>query len=267
MNWLLLNSFFAASQSGSSPSNTHTASITVCTATGGFAKDFTSVMSFLSRLSSAFRAFSSAGMATSRSRCASAWTSATASARTFTTLSSASTFARTLAASAWSTASCLMSSSVSLVFCTSTGCRRVSSSCRPSTLALVSFSFSTPTTNRLPAALSLARCSSSMDRYKLMRSRYDLGVVYTFRRSSWKNRSLKSFSEWCTNAQHSTSDVRTSSDGSSSFAKKRDATDTRASRGHSSYQSMVQQLIRDGNMRHRVRSASPTGLMASTTCR
>jgi hypothetical protein len=32
-------------------------------------------------------------------------------------------------------------------------------------------------------------------------------------------------------------------------------------------QSMVQQLIREGNMRQRARNASPTGDMASTMCR
>ena len=30
---------------------------------------------------------------------------------------------------------------------------------------------------------------------------------------------------------------------------------------------MVQQLMREGNMRRRLRKASPMGLMASTTCR
>jgi len=32
-------------------------------------------------------------------------------------------------------------------------------------------------------------------------------------------------------------------------------------------QSMVQQLMRDGNMRRRLRNASPIGLIAKTTCR
>ena len=32
-------------------------------------------------------------------------------------------------------------------------------------------------------------------------------------------------------------------------------------------QSMVQQLTKEGNMRHRVRNELPTGLMHSTTCR
>lgn len=37
--------------------------------------------------------------------------------------------------------------------------------------------------------------------------------------------------------------------------------------GHSMNQSMVQQFTKDGNMRHRVRNASPTGLIHNTICR
>lgn len=40
-----------------------------------------------------------------------------------------------------------------------------------------------------------------------------------------------------------------------------------ASRGHSTNQSMVQQLTSDGNIRHRDRNELPTGLMHSTICR
>ena len=40
-----------------------------------------------------------------------------------------------------------------------------------------------------------------------------------------------------------------------------------ASCGHSANQSMVQQFTREGNIRSRVRNASPTGLMQMTVCR
>mmetsp|Transcript_31700 Transcript_31700/g.46427 ORF Transcript_31700/g.46427 Transcript_31700/m.46427 type:complete len:246 (-) Transcript_31700:88-825(-) len=45
------------------------------------------------------------------------------------------------------------------------------------------------------------------------------------------------------------------------------ATEISASLGHSWNQSMAVQLISPGNLRARVRRVSPTGLMASTTCR
>mmetsp|Transcript_14668 Transcript_14668/g.43745 ORF Transcript_14668/g.43745 Transcript_14668/m.43745 type:complete len:228 (-) Transcript_14668:2604-3287(-) len=58
-----------------------------------------------------------------------------------------------------------------------------------------------------------------------------------------------------------------SSEPTSSFSKYRCATESSASLGHSSNQSMVQQLISDGNMRQRTRNAEPTGDMQSTMCR
>ena len=45
------------------------------------------------------------------------------------------------------------------------------------------------------------------------------------------------------------------------------ATESSASLGHSSNQSIVQQLISEGNMRQRTRKASPMGDMQSTMCR
>ena len=45
------------------------------------------------------------------------------------------------------------------------------------------------------------------------------------------------------------------------------ATPMRASRGHSTNQSMVQQLTSDGNIRHRALNALPTGLIQSTMWR
>ena len=44
-------------------------------------------------------------------------------------------------------------------------------------------------------------------------------------------------------------------------------TDSRAWSGQGRNQSMVQQLMREGNMRQRALKAPPTGLMASTQCR
>ena len=46
---------------------------------------------------------------------------------------------------------------------------------------------------------------------------------------------------------------------SSSASRKRAATDASASRGHGVYQSIVQQLMSEGNWRQRTRSAAPTG--------
>ena len=45
------------------------------------------------------------------------------------------------------------------------------------------------------------------------------------------------------------------------------ATDKRASLGHRSNQSMVQQLMMEGNWRQRFRNFYPTGEKASTMCR
>ncbi len=53
----------------------------------------------------------------------------------------------------------------------------------------------------------------------------------------------------------------------STVSKKVCATESRASRGHSVNQSMVQQFTREGNMRQRARKASPTGLMHRTMCK
>ena len=47
----------------------------------------------------------------------------------------------------------------------------------------------------------------------------------------------------------------------------RDAVTCKTYLGHSVNQSMVQQLTREGNMRQRVRKASPTGLIHNTTWR
>jgi hypothetical protein len=44
-------------------------------------------------------------------------------------------------------------------------------------------------------------------------------------------------------------------------------TPSRASAGQGLNQSMVMQLIREGNWRQRVLKADPTGLVASTMCR
>ena len=62
-------------------------------------------------------------------------------------------------------------------------------------------------------------------------------------------------------------EARVSSDPSSTELRKRFDTELSASAGHSMYQSMVQQLISDGNWRHRERNASPTGDMHRMMCR
>ena len=62
-------------------------------------------------------------------------------------------------------------------------------------------------------------------------------------------------------------EARTSSDPSSTALRKRFDTELSASAGHSMYQSMVQQLISDGNWRQRERNASPTGDMHRMMCR
>eukprot|EP00982_Pelagococcus_subviridis_P017579 31550-Pelagococcus_subviridis.AAC.12 len=53
----------------------------------------------------------------------------------------------------------------------------------------------------------------------------------------------------------------------STVDKNRLETEFSASAGHSMYQSIVQQLMSDGNWRHRERNASPTGDMHRMMCR
>mmetsp|Transcript_7058 Transcript_7058/g.26722 ORF Transcript_7058/g.26722 Transcript_7058/m.26722 type:complete len:293 (-) Transcript_7058:1533-2411(-) len=60
---------------------------------------------------------------------------------------------------------------------------------------------------------------------------------------------------------------RTSSLPNSIPDRNRSLTEFNASAGHSMYQSIVQQLIRLGNCRHRLRNASPTGDMHRMMCR
>lgn len=57
-----------------------------------------------------------------------------------------------------------------------------------------------------------------------------------------------------------------SAGGRSVSARKAVATDSSAWSGHGVYQSMTVLLTRPGKLRQRVRSVSPTGDMASTTC-
>mmetsp|Transcript_13894 Transcript_13894/g.28439 ORF Transcript_13894/g.28439 Transcript_13894/m.28439 type:complete len:352 (-) Transcript_13894:1557-2612(-) len=176
--------FLAVSQSGFCPSMMHTPSITVCTAGGGFAKLFTSVMSPFVKLFKALTALLNAGMAKSRSFCASVATAPTSAACAATTASSADTRSFTTSASAFSTATWASKLSASMVFCTSTGASLVKSAFKESTIASVSVSFCTPTSMR-SFFTSTSFCSpASLLVYRPIRSKYDFGVVYTMRRSS-----------------------------------------------------------------------------------
>ena len=192
-----LSTFFALSHDSFSPSITQTASITMRTAVGGLVNDFTSVMSALVKLFSALTALSSAGSARSRSFCASSATACVSAACLPTMASSAPTLSATIFASALSLATCARSTSVSLAFALSTGPSFTSSPRKPSTTALVSFNLRTPTFMRSLLSSTTSCKPLSMLMYRLMRSRYDLGVVYTLRRSSLKNLTLmRSMERW-----------------------------------------------------------------------
>ena len=80
-----------------------------------------------------------------------------------------------------------------------------------------------------------------------------------------------SFTERWTSAAISHRPLRTgrsfSDSPKSTVSKNWCETDVSASSGHRSNQSVVQQLISEGNMRQRTRKAEPTGDIASTMCR
>mmetsp|Transcript_19517 Transcript_19517/g.40924 ORF Transcript_19517/g.40924 Transcript_19517/m.40924 type:complete len:211 (+) Transcript_19517:3788-4420(+) len=139
-------SFLAVSQSGFFWSMMQIASIVSITPDGGVLKPFTSTMSPLVSESSAFTALFSAGSATSRSFCASAAMASTISCCLATSATSTPTFSCMSDASAWSMATFLSMASASIDFSTRTGSRAFRSVRRPSTSALVSSSFWTPTT-------------------------------------------------------------------------------------------------------------------------
>mmetsp|Transcript_60055 Transcript_60055/g.161889 ORF Transcript_60055/g.161889 Transcript_60055/m.161889 type:complete len:217 (-) Transcript_60055:297-947(-) len=170
-NFASVITFLAVSQSVFSCSSVHTASSVITTSGGGLVKPLISVMSFLSRESSDLSAFSRAGIATSRSRCASAWTAATSSACLRTTASSAITFALMASAFDCSSVTTGTSSSASLIFWLMKGASLVSSSCNPLTTALASSILSTPVCSRRKARSFSSRFSVIISRYRPMRSR------------------------------------------------------------------------------------------------
>ena len=92
-------------------------------------------------------------------------------------------------------------------------------------------------------------------------------MVYTRRCSSRKNLSAKVAT--CVWISTHMSQMAAFSSGlpRSSDSRKRRATLDSASAGQGVNQSMVQQLMREGNWRQRTRREAPTGDMASTMCR
>mmetsp|Transcript_116919 Transcript_116919/g.268301 ORF Transcript_116919/g.268301 Transcript_116919/m.268301 type:complete len:222 (+) Transcript_116919:4196-4861(+) len=170
-NCVSVSTFLAASQSVFSPRSTQTASIVIITSGGGFTKALISVMSFLSNWSKALSDFSNAGIATSRSACASSFTSFTAAACALTTASSLATISCSLDAFPFSSVTTTINSSVSTFFCASTGCIAVIDSLRSATVALASFSFSRPTLRRRWAIVFSDFFSSYISRYNPMRSK------------------------------------------------------------------------------------------------
>mmetsp|Transcript_15678 Transcript_15678/g.38833 ORF Transcript_15678/g.38833 Transcript_15678/m.38833 type:complete len:250 (-) Transcript_15678:3327-4076(-) len=171
MNPVSFNTFFAPSQSVFSPNSVFTASIVISTSGGGLAKDLISWMSFLSSEFKAFMALFSAGIAMSRSRCASALIWATSSAFLRTIASSAPTRSFTTPAFFCSSFTTGIRASASFVFCAINGCFRVNSSCRFSTISFASLIFCTPVERRFRLMFFSFFFSSSISRYSEIRSR------------------------------------------------------------------------------------------------
>mmetsp|Transcript_3180 Transcript_3180/g.9033 ORF Transcript_3180/g.9033 Transcript_3180/m.9033 type:complete len:228 (+) Transcript_3180:3809-4492(+) len=172
-----LSIFLAVSQSGFCWLRMHTASIVICTSAGGLGNDFISVISFLLRALRAVTAALSAGKALSRSARASSAISLVAAAWLFTSASSASTTSLVFSASAWSLVTFSSRTAVAALFSSRTGCSLASSSFMESTSSLVCLSFISPFIRRSRATSISSRFSASRETYRLMRSRYDLGVV------------------------------------------------------------------------------------------
>mmetsp|Transcript_64667 Transcript_64667/g.181977 ORF Transcript_64667/g.181977 Transcript_64667/m.181977 type:complete len:330 (-) Transcript_64667:273-1262(-) len=164
MNFASFSTRFAPSQSGFSCRRTFTASMVIITSGGGFAKDLISWMSFLSRLSRDFSAFSRAGIATSSSRWASSWMPRTSSACFRTISSSPWTFSLITSAFFCCSVTTGTSSSASLIFTVMNGASFVSSSCRPLTTAFASSILSTPFCRRRRPTSFSSRFSPSISR-------------------------------------------------------------------------------------------------------
>mmetsp|Transcript_3567 Transcript_3567/g.14854 ORF Transcript_3567/g.14854 Transcript_3567/m.14854 type:complete len:269 (+) Transcript_3567:458-1264(+) len=176
-NFMSPSSFLASSQEGLAPSRMQTASITLATSAGGFAKDLTSWMSFLSRVSRALMELWYAGMASSRSRSQSSLMAFTLAATLEVSASSLAACAAAMSASFWSTASSLRSVSVSFFACASSGCILVSFTWSSATISFASAILRSPPSYREIFASTDTRCSASMEKYRRSSSRYDVGVV------------------------------------------------------------------------------------------
>ena len=113
MNWVSPSTFFAESHEVGTSSSRQTHSITVCTSGGGLAKDLISLMSFFESALSAPTAAFIAGIAASRSACASSAITFTSAAVLDTCCSSMATVALILSASAFSLVTVTMVLSVS----------------------------------------------------------------------------------------------------------------------------------------------------------
>mmetsp|Transcript_18858 Transcript_18858/g.48375 ORF Transcript_18858/g.48375 Transcript_18858/m.48375 type:complete len:210 (-) Transcript_18858:700-1329(-) len=164
MNLPSARTFLAVSQSGFSASSTFTASMVIITSGGGLGKALTSLMSALLSESSDFSAFSSAGIAMSRSLWASAWTADTSAACLRTTASSPATLSLITSAFFDSSVTTGTSSSASLIFSTMNGASLVSSSWRLLTTPLASSILSTPVCRRRSCISFSSRFSRTISR-------------------------------------------------------------------------------------------------------
>mmetsp|Transcript_21117 Transcript_21117/g.29249 ORF Transcript_21117/g.29249 Transcript_21117/m.29249 type:complete len:205 (-) Transcript_21117:11-625(-) len=140
--------FLAVSQSAFSCSKVQTPSMVFCTSGGGFGKDLISVMSCLFSAPKASMAVCIAGMASSRSVCASSFMAWVSAAKRLTSTSSAITCSITLVACSWSRDTSSRRFLVMRVFSLSTGCKELSSTCMVSTIWLVSLNFCSPFSSR-----------------------------------------------------------------------------------------------------------------------
>mmetsp|Transcript_5661 Transcript_5661/g.19189 ORF Transcript_5661/g.19189 Transcript_5661/m.19189 type:complete len:343 (+) Transcript_5661:1654-2682(+) len=174
---LLLRTFFAVSQSVFSPSSTHTASMVSATSGGGLGKDLISVMSPLLSALRESTAACSAGMASSRSALASSAMILVSSACALTSASSTPTRLATCSASSWSLVTLIRSSAVALLFSSRIGWSSPSSFFIESTTSFVSASLVSPFKRRSLAVPNSSRFSAIRLTYRLIRSKYDFGVV------------------------------------------------------------------------------------------
>mmetsp|Transcript_31637 Transcript_31637/g.57464 ORF Transcript_31637/g.57464 Transcript_31637/m.57464 type:complete len:228 (+) Transcript_31637:1875-2558(+) len=172
-----LSTFLAVSQSGFSFFKMQTASMVSWTRGGGLGKDLISTMSFLLSAFKLFKAAFKAGMASAKSALALSAMTCVSACIALTSRSSAATTRFTFSACSWSAATLTSSSAVALAFVSRIGCRSANSIFIRSTSWLVSLSLLRPLSKRSLSLFSASRFSRSSLRYRLMRSKYDLGVV------------------------------------------------------------------------------------------